>query len=276
MDDHVSTDAETVYQTLIKAPLGGMPPETFRRGSCTGSVEDDLLLPVLRQRWSPREFDVEHEVADSQVDVLLEAARWAPSAGNSQPWAFHATRRHAPGWADLVDCLAGSSRPWATQASLLMVNISHVRTECTEWEYGEFATYDLGQAVAHMTIQAHAMGMSCRQFRAFDKEALTATLAAPAHWEIMTVTAIGKATHQTPTGPAQRLAYPEPPAARTAAASHDDGDADACHPQQHLRTGQQQTVGLRHGVGDQPLRRGASRRSPLRTPLRPSARLRPW
>lgn len=135
------------------------------------------------------------------MEVLLEAARWAPSAGNSQPWAFHAIRRDAAGWADLVGCLTGSSRPWATRASLLVVNISHARAEHTEWEYSEFASYDLGQAVAHMSIQAQSMGLFCRQFRAFDKDLLTAALAVPAHWEIMTMTAIGRPAPNAGRGP---------------------------------------------------------------------------
>jgi nitroreductase len=156
----------------------------------------DLLLPVLRQRWSPREFDVEYTIDASQVDVLLDAARLAPSAGNSQPWAFHVAPRHAAGWREIVDCLAGSSRPWARQASLLVVNLCHLRVEGTDWEFSEFSTYDLGQAVAHMTIQAHAMGLACRQFRAFNQDAVAALLQVPDHWQVMTMTAIGRATAQ--------------------------------------------------------------------------------
>lgn len=79
------------------------------------------------------------------------------------------------------------------QASLLVVNLSHLYVADTDWKYSEFAAYDLGQAVAHMTIQAHSMGLACRQFRGFDKEALTATLEVPDHWEITTMTAVGQA-----------------------------------------------------------------------------------
>jgi nitroreductase len=152
------------------------------------------LLPILRGRWSPQAFDVDHVVDEGQVDVLLEAARWAPSAGNSQPWAFHAVRRHAAGWQSVVDCLAGSSRPWATQAGLLVVNVAHLHVEGTDWDFSEFAQYDLGQAVAHMTIQAHSMGLACRQFRAFDRAALTLLLGVPDHWCVMTMMAIGRAS----------------------------------------------------------------------------------
>lgn len=164
-------------------------------------MHDDQLLPVLRQRFSPRQFDDAHELTGTQLEVLLEAARWAPSAGNSQPWAFHTALRDGTGWSELIDCLAGSSRPWARQASVLVVNISHTRVEDTDWEYSEFSTYDLGQAVAHMTIQAHAMGLACRQFRAFDKQQLTDRLHVPTHWEILTMTAIGRAAAGTGRGP---------------------------------------------------------------------------
>lgn len=159
------------------------------------------LLPVLRERWSPREFDPRRLLSDDEVAVLLEAARWAPSAGNSQPWAFHVARRDTPPWFALVEHLAGSSRPWAEQASALVVNLTHVFVEETDWEYSEFSVYDLGQAVAHMTIQAHAMGLACRQFRAFDKEGLTALLDVPDHWEVVTMTAVGQASQAARRGP---------------------------------------------------------------------------
>lgn len=168
-------------------------------------MSEDRLLDVLRHRWSPREFDPRHELTRAQQHSLLEAARWAPSAGNSQPWAFHLARRDAAGWRDIVETLARSSRPWASQASALLVNISHARVEGTDWEYSEFAAYDLGQAVAHMTIQAHAMGLACRQFRAFDKERLSQVLNVPEHWEILTMTAIGAAAPTAQRDPRAQL-----------------------------------------------------------------------
>lgn len=62
-----------------------------------GTVDDELgsplLHPLLAGRWSPTSFDTSYEVPDEHVEVLLEAARWAPSAGNSQPWAFIVARR---------------------------------------------------------------------------------------------------------------------------------------------------------------------------------------
>jgi nitroreductase len=128
-------------------------------------LPEPQLHPLLRSRWSPRVWDPAHEATPTQVASLLEAARWAPSAGNSQPWSFIVGRRGDDTHRRVVKHLAGSSRAWAPNASLLVVNVCHLYVEGTDWAYSEFSSYDLGQAVAHMTLQAQAMGMAARQFR---------------------------------------------------------------------------------------------------------------
>jgi nitroreductase len=153
----------------------------------------DPLHPLLRSRSSPRTFDAGHELAAGDVAVLLEAARWAPSAGNSQPWAFVAALRGGDAHARVVRHLARSSAHWAPSASLLVVNLAHdFVDEEGELEYSEFARYDLGQAVAHLTIQAQAMGLACRQFRAFDLDALAAELQLAPGWQVASMTAVGR------------------------------------------------------------------------------------
>ena len=129
----------------------------------------------------------------AEVELLLEAARWAPSAGNSQPWSFVVGRRGDDTHRRLVRHLAKSSARWAPTAALLVANLSHRYVEDTDWEYSEFSLYDLGQAVAHMTLQAQALGMSVRQFRAFDRAGLAAEFGVPEHWEVTTMSAIGPA-----------------------------------------------------------------------------------
>lgn len=159
-----------------------------------GGVEetDVALHELLSARWSPALFDPEHEASEADVAALLEAARWAPSAGNSQPWSFVVGRRGDPVHARLVRHLAGSSARWAPTASVLVANLCHRLVEDTDWEFSEFALYDLGQAVAHMTVQAQAVGLSSRQFRAFDRAGLAAGFAVPPHWEVTTMTAFGR------------------------------------------------------------------------------------
>jgi len=128
----------------------------------------------------------------TETDLLLEAARWAPSAGNSQPWAFIVGRRGDDAHRRLLSHLARSSARWAPTASLLVANLSHRLVEDTDWDYSEFALYDLGQAVAHMTVQARALGLHVRQFRAFDREGIAEEFAVPGHWEVTTLSAIGR------------------------------------------------------------------------------------
>ena len=110
-------------------------------------------------RWSPLAWDSTHTLDSSETDLLLDAARWSPSAGNSQPWSFVTALRGEPVHTTLLTTLAPSSRRWAPAASLLVVNICHRFVDGTDWDYSEFAEYDLGQSVAHMTMQAHAMGL---------------------------------------------------------------------------------------------------------------------
>jgi nitroreductase len=153
--------------------------------------EEPALHPLLARRWSPLTFDPAREVAPAEVDSLLEAARWAPSAGNSQPWAFVVGRRGDAVHGRIVRHLAPSAARWAPSAGLLVVNLAHRFVEGTDWEFSEFALYDLGQAVAHMTIQAASLGLSVRQFRAFDQAGLAAEFAVPAYWQVTSMAAFG-------------------------------------------------------------------------------------
>lgn len=150
-----------------------------------------FLHPLLSSRWSPTAFDPTASLDPDGVESLLEAARWAPSAGNSQPWAFIVGRRGSDENARLVSHLAGSSSRWAPTAALLIANLAHRYVEGTDWEYSEFSLYDLGQAVAHMTLQARSMGLYVRQFRAFDRDGVATDFGVPDHWEVCTMSAIG-------------------------------------------------------------------------------------
>jgi nitroreductase len=143
-------------------------------------------------------FDPHSVVDDARVHLLLEAARWAPSAGNSQPWAFFIALRDSPEHAMVSRHLAPSSARWAPSASLLVVNIVHLYVDTSEIEFSEFADYDLGQAVAHMTLEAQALGLACRQFRAFDLETLAMDLDLAPGWQIRSMTAIGRAAGDAP------------------------------------------------------------------------------
>src|SRR5262245_54758256 len=119
---------------------------------------------------------------------------WRPPGG---PHRRATASRGRSLWGDavhqrLASHLAPSSRRWAPTAALLVANLSHRLVESTDWEFSEFALYDLGQAVAHLTLQAQAMGLAVRQFRAFDREGVAEEFGVPPHWEVSCMAAVGR------------------------------------------------------------------------------------
>jgi nitroreductase len=168
------------------------------------------LLPLLRERRSIRVYDDTHVLADDELAVLLEAARWAPSAGNSQPWAFLVGRRGDDAHAAFVELLAPSVRRWAPAASALVFTLNQVASgpEDDALGYSDYAQYDLGQAVAHLTVQAAALGLGVHQFAAFDHDGLAALAGVPPHWRVTTGLAVGLAV-ESDVAPRTRRPVPD-------------------------------------------------------------------
>ncbi|WP_240805639.1 nitroreductase family protein [Streptomyces sp. A1547] len=158
----------------------------------------DRIHPLLADRFSPYKFDPSGLVDDHALELLLEAARWSPSAGNSQPWGFFPVRPGEPDHERVLRHLAPSSARWAADAGLLVVALTRRHVDDSGTVYSEFADYDLGQAVAHLSIQAQAMGLASHQFRAFDLEALTGELRPNPGWSIVSMIAVGRAADEPP------------------------------------------------------------------------------
>ena len=120
--------------------------------------------PLLAERWSPRGFDRAHEIGDEALAALLEAARWAPSAQNSQPWRFLVARRAEPAHDRLFAALAPGNQAWAGRASALILVAA--RTADDDGRAQPWALYDTGQAVAALVTQAQADGLAVHQMGA--------------------------------------------------------------------------------------------------------------
>ncbi|WP_212754678.1 nitroreductase family protein [Nakamurella aerolata] len=151
------------------------------------------LVDLLHDRWSTRVFDPEHTLDDAQLTTLLEAARWSPSAGNSQPWAFVVGRRGDATHSEFVRHLSRGNAFWAPRASALIVTLHQTASdETNEVLYSDYSSYDLGQAAAHLTVQAMAMGLATHQFAGFDHDAVAEAFAVPPHWQVTTAIAVGK------------------------------------------------------------------------------------
>ncbi|TCB98895.1 nitroreductase [Micromonospora zingiberis] len=143
------------------------------------------LTPLLAFRWSPRAFDPQAEVTPAEIATLLEAARWAPSIGNGQPWRFAVGHRDHDTFKRILVNLPPAEQRWAGRASLLVL-VAHPRAG------HPMAAYDLGQAVAHLTVQATALGLHVRQVTDLDRAGLAADLDLAADLRPYVVVAIGQ------------------------------------------------------------------------------------
>jgi nitroreductase len=146
------------------------------------------LAEPLRSRWSPSVFDPAHVLPTADIQTLLAAARWAPSAGNSQPWRFVVAARGSASHTAFVPTLSRGNSGWVPRAALVLV----AGCEVVDVKNPDVARYDLGQAAAHVTLQARAMGLHTHQFGGFDKSAAALALGVPDHVQLLSGIAIGR------------------------------------------------------------------------------------
>ena len=146
------------------------------------------LHPLLADRWSPRGFDGMHEVGHAELASLMEAARWAPSAGNGQPWRFAIGRRDDETHKRIFESLDGDDQRWAWRASALIAAGYLDADESAALG----AAYDLGQAVAHLGVQAVALDLRTHQMLRFDAVRLRRELELPRDVTVHAVVAVGR------------------------------------------------------------------------------------
>ncbi|EPD84536.1 MULTISPECIES: nitroreductase family protein [unclassified Microbacterium] len=149
---------------------------------------DAPILDVLAERWSTRIFDPATPIDEQALASALEAARWAPSANNSQPWRFVVARRGSAAHAQIVDALMGFNQSWAADAAALVVFASAAALDGKPLPW---AAYDTGQAAAHFTVQAHASGLHTHQMGGFDRDAIAQAFGFGDDLVAVTVMAVG-------------------------------------------------------------------------------------
>lgn len=150
----------------------------------------DIVEP-LRSRWSPSVFDATHELSDAEITRLLEAAQWAPSSGNRQPWGYLVAVRGNDAHAALVPHLSRGNSGWVPRASVVFIAVAVTAPEGEEPGDPTYPLHDLGQASAHLTLQAKAMGLDAHQFGGFDHEAVAEALGVPARARVVAGIAVG-------------------------------------------------------------------------------------
>ena len=161
-------------------------PETNKRADTTYPIHD-----LLSSRWSPRAF-ADRPILPEVLGSLFEAARWAPSSRNLQPWHFVVAERHrdADGFARILSTLIGMNKKWGQHASVLLIAVTEPKPEDLEGG-NPYAQYDVGQAMAHLTIQARACDLYIHQMGGFRKDKAREVLEIPSQFEPVVSAAIG-------------------------------------------------------------------------------------
>lgn len=153
---------------------------------------DHDVLDLIRERWSPRAYDAEKPVPATELWRLFEAARWAPSSRNEQPWRFVVIDRtaHRQVHDAVVATLSKGNQAWAPAAPVLVM-VAVKLTVGDSDEANRHAWYDTGHAVALLTLQAQAVGLGVRQMEGFDRPAASRIVGVPDNYDAVVIMAIG-------------------------------------------------------------------------------------
>jgi nitroreductase len=154
------------------------------------AITDSPVHELLKNRWSPRAFS-ERPVEPQALRSLFEAARWAPSSNNEQPWVYLvATKDDVENFAKMLGVLVEFNANWAKHAPVLALSVAHLKTN-RDGKPNRVALHDVGSATAQLTFEANARGLLVHQMAGFDAEKARQTFAIPPDWEPVAAIAIG-------------------------------------------------------------------------------------
>ena len=141
-------------------------------------------------RWSPRAMSGE-EISNDDLMGLFEAARWAPSSYNNQPWRFIYAKRNTDHWQTLISLLVEGNKIWAQNAAVIVVVISRKNFEFNE-KPAITHQFDAGAAWENLALEATSRGLVTHGMQGFDYKQAREELGVPENFDVMAMTAIGK------------------------------------------------------------------------------------
>jgi nitroreductase len=147
------------------------------------------VLPVIHHRWSPRSFS-DREVTPADLAKVFEAARWAASSYNEQPWRFLVGTRNSETYKKIFSSLIGFNQGWANSAPVLILGVASTKFAHNGSPNG-FAVYDLGAASSYLTLQAAALGLFTHQMAGYDQNAARQAFGIPEDYALGSVIALG-------------------------------------------------------------------------------------
>lgn len=145
--------------------------------------------PIFPRRWSPRSM-TGATLSVSQVHTLIEAARWAPSCFNAQPWRLAWVNRESANWSAVSGTLVEANRQWADRAGALIVVSSRAAFE-HNGKPNDMHAFDAGAAWMSLALQATAMGLVAHGMRGFDMAAACDALRVPTGYAVQAIIAVG-------------------------------------------------------------------------------------
>lgn len=149
----------------------------------------DGVLPIFHSRWSPRSFS-DREVSRADLAKVFEAARWAASSYNEQPWRFLVGMRNSTAYKKIFDSLMPVNQLWAVSAPVLILGATKTRFSHSD-SPNRVALYDLGAAASYLTLQAAALGIATHQMAGFDVDAARKAFEIPDDYLLGAVIALG-------------------------------------------------------------------------------------
>jgi len=147
------------------------------------------LHPELKKRWSPRAFS-DKKVEKEKLQRIFEAARWAPSASNEQPWYFIVGKAGDETYKMIFDTLVEFNQLWVQTAPIVVLAIGKINSDKSGKENGWYK-YDVGQAVAHLTFQATHEGLWVHQMGGYDAQKAGEVFEVPEGYEVVSAFTLG-------------------------------------------------------------------------------------
>jgi len=151
---------------------------------------DHDIEPILFHRWSPRAMSGE-QISEQELMTLFEAARWAPSSYNAQPWRFLYARRGTANWDRYFDLMVEFNQSWTKHAAVLMVVVSRKTFESND-QAAPTHSFDAGAAWQNLALQGSTMGLVVHGIQCFDYEKARLSLNVPEDFQVDAMIAVGK------------------------------------------------------------------------------------
>ena len=146
------------------------------------------MLPTIAHRWSPRAF-TDKAVSSNDLKIILEAARWAASSSNEQPWRFFVGIQGSETHTKIFETLVGFNQSWANKPNVLILGTSRLKDG--KGNPNSYALYDLGQASVSLVLQATALGIATHSMGGFDHHAARSAFNLNEDYAIGAVIAMG-------------------------------------------------------------------------------------